>query len=122
VASMVLASARAAAEEEALLSYDNPFHRSDSMNLWDAPRAASTVAVEIILDLNEFSEIWKGDFDFSSLFHLAEESNDHRSPSKATLQAGIGQYFPDQPVVALATNGVGFEDLHWVYIKLCLSF
>ena len=122
VASLVLATTRALAEEHALLSYDNPFPRADSMTLWDAPRTAPSAAVEIILDLNALSELWKGDFDLSSLFHHGTDGARHSSASKATLHAGLGQYFPDQPVVALATKGVGFEDLHWVYVKLCLSF
>jgi len=120
LAGLLLATPSVMADEQTLLSYDNPFPRPDSMTLWDAPRVVSTVAVEITLDLNALSEIWKGDFDFTSFFHHARAGERHSS-SKATLHAGVGQYFPDQPL-ALASSGAGFEDLHWIFVKLSLTF
>jgi len=130
LAGLLLVTPRAVAQEEALLSYDNPFPRPrpDSLTLWDAPPPAGSMAttrniaaVEFTIDLKSFAELWHGDFDLSALFHYAEDM-EHHGTSHATIHAGIGQYFPDQPVVALATNGAGFEDLHWVYVKLCLTF
>ena len=118
LASMVLATPRSMAEGQTLLSYSNPFPRQDSMTLWDAPRAAS-VAVEITLDLKTFSELWAGDY---HLFFQSVERSAYVPNSRATLYSGFGQYFPDHPVMPLATNGVGFDDVHWVYVKLCLSF
>lgn len=128
LAGLLLVTPRAVAQEEALLSYDNPFPRPDSTALWDAPPAAGSMAatrnmaaVEVTIDLKSFAEFWSGDFDLSTFFQYAENM-EHHGASHATIHAGIGQYFPDQPVVALATNGAGFEDLHWVYVKLCLTF
>jgi hypothetical protein len=120
LAGLLLAPPSLLADEQTLLSYDNPFPRPNSMTLWDTPRLVSTVAVEITLDLHALSEIWKGEFDFTSFFRHATPG-EGPSSSKATLLAGVGQYFPDPPL-ALATSGAGFEDLHWIYVKLSLTF
>src|SRR5690349_3768355 len=101
VVGMMLVTPRAAAEEEALLSYSNPFPRADSMTLWDAPRAASSVAVQITVDLRSLVEAWVGELDLLSIFQYEHQG----SSSAPTLFAGFGQYFPDHPVAILATDG-----------------
>jgi hypothetical protein len=111
----------AQAEDDALLSYRNPFPKPDTMTLWDAPRAASTVAAEITLDLKSFCEICIGGYEIS-LFHAAKKTERRTQVPRATLHTGFGQFFPDHPVIPLSTSGAGIEDLRWLYVKLCIRF
>jgi len=119
VAALFATSAHA--DDELMLSYRNPIHRPDNMSLWDAPRAASSLAAEITLDLKSFCELCVGSYEIS-FFHTIRRTERRAAISQTTLHAGFGQFFPDHPVVPLSTSGAGIEDLRWIYVKLCIRF
>ena len=111
----------ARADDEAMLSYNNPLPRPDTMSLWDAPRAASSLAAEITLDLKSFCELCVGSYEIS-FFHTIKRTERRATAPQTTLHAGFGQFFPDHPVIPLSTSGAGIEDLRWLYVKLCIRF
>jgi hypothetical protein len=82
---------------------------------------ATRLAAEITLDLGSFCELCVGGYEIA-FFHSAKKTERRAPVSRTTLHTGFGQFFPDQPIIPLATSGAGIEDLHWLYVKLCVRF